>query len=426
MDALRRAGTTVCEPVLDVHLEFPADVLGADHGHAHRRRGRCRARRTSAARVCTLDGEIRAARLHDLQSRLPDLTRGEGVLESAFGGYRAGRRASRRRVRAPTATRSTAPTTSAASRASRFREPDRARPGHADRPGPGAAGSGPRSVRSGDTRRQRTGPNTVATGLAETDYLVVGAGAMGMAFTDALIDHADVHVTLVDRRHAAGGHWQDAYPFVQLHQASLFYGVASTVLGQRRRRRSGVRRRGCRNGPGSRRSRATTTTSCTAASSDPAASRSSAATSTTPTAVAPRDVTRAPATTTEIHVRRRVVDATYLSPTIPATTPPPFGVADDVRVVPVNDLARLDAAPSSYVIVGSGKTATDGIVWLLTQRRAARPHRLGPPARPVDAQPRTSCSPTRWSRSAWPPTRWPPPPTPSRSTTSSCASKRRA
>ena len=64
----------------------------------------------------------------------------------------------------------------------------------------------------------------------ETDYLVVGAGAMGMAFTDALIDHADVHVTLVDRRHAAGGHWEDAYPFVQLHQASLFYGVASTVV----------------------------------------------------------------------------------------------------------------------------------------------------------------------------------------------------
>src|SRR3978361_1413495 len=65
----------------------------------------------------------------------------------------------------------------------------------------------------------------------DTDNLVVGAGAMGMAFTDALIDHADVHVTLVDRRPVAGGHWQDAYPFVQLHQASLFYGVASTVLG---------------------------------------------------------------------------------------------------------------------------------------------------------------------------------------------------
>src|SRR5260370_38672172 len=67
---------------------------------------------------------------------------------------------------------------------------------------------------------------------SETDYLVVGAGAMGMAFTDALIDHADVHVTLVDRRHASGGHWLDAYPFVRLHQASLFYGVASMVLGR--------------------------------------------------------------------------------------------------------------------------------------------------------------------------------------------------
>src|SRR3954447_5660939 len=64
-----------------------------------------------------------------------------------------------------------------------------------------------------------------------TDYLGVGAGAMGMPFPDALVDHADVHVTLVDRRHAAGGHWQDAYPFVQLHQASVFYGVGSPVWG---------------------------------------------------------------------------------------------------------------------------------------------------------------------------------------------------
>ena len=28
--------------------------------------------------------------------------------------------------------------------------------------------------------------------MLEADYLVVGAGAMGMAFTDALIDHAGV------------------------------------------------------------------------------------------------------------------------------------------------------------------------------------------------------------------------------------------
>jgi hypothetical protein len=41
-------------------------------------------------------------------------------------------------------------------------------------------------------------------------------------------------------------------------------------------------------------------------------------------------------------------------------------VDDDVRVVAINELARLTAAPMRYVIVGSGKTATDGIVWLLS------------------------------------------------------------
>src|ERR1044072_8739504 len=63
------------------------------------------------------------------------------------------------------------------------------------------------------------------------DYLVVGAGAVGMAFTDALIDHADVSVVVVDRRYGVGGHWLDAYPFVRLPQAPSFSGVASTLLG---------------------------------------------------------------------------------------------------------------------------------------------------------------------------------------------------
>ena len=70
------------------------------------------------------------------------------------------------------------------------------------------------------------------TALLEADYLVVGAGATGMAFTDALIDHnPEARVALVDRRHSVGGHWLDAYPFVQLHQSSAFYGVPSTLLG---------------------------------------------------------------------------------------------------------------------------------------------------------------------------------------------------
>jgi NAD(P)-binding Rossmann-like domain len=207
------------------------------------------------------------------------------------------------------------------------------------------------------TRVTRPGP-------VSTDYLVVGAGAMGMAFTDALIDHADVHVTLVDRRPAAGGHWLDAYPFVQLHQASLFYGVASTVLGsgavQTRGPETGLQERARQSEIQAyyddilhRRFLASDRVTFLGGSEYHTDGSSHLVTS------------RVSGDTVAVDVRRRVVDATYLAPTIPATTPPPFGVADDARVVPVNDLARLSATPSSYVIVGSGKTATDGIVWLL-------------------------------------------------------------
>lgn len=199
-----------------------------------------------------------------------------------------------------------------------------------------------------------------------TDYLVVGAGAMGMAFTDALIDHADVHVTLVDRRPAAGGHWQDAYPFVQLHQASVFYGAASTVLGSGARQQEGPEAGLQERASGSairsyyddllhRRFTGSGRVTFLGASEHHAHGDEQLVTS------------RVSGETTRIEVRRRVVDATYLSPTIPATTPPPFGVADGVDVVTVNELPSLVGAPKRYVVVGSGKTATDGIVWLLAQ-----------------------------------------------------------
>ena len=76
--------------------------------------------------------------------------------------------------------------------------------------------------------------------MIETDYLVVGAGAAGMAFTDSLIAESDADVVMVDRRHRPGGHWNDAYPFVRLHQPSAFYGVNSRRPRHRLdRRRSG-------------------------------------------------------------------------------------------------------------------------------------------------------------------------------------------
>ena len=204
----------------------------------------------------------------------------------------------------------------------------------------------------------------MATRSLETDYLVVGAGAVGMAFTDALIDHADVHVTLVDRRHAPGGHWQDAYPFVQLHQASVFYGVASTVLGrgsvQQSGPEAGLQERARQSEIAAyyddilhRRFLGSGRVTFLAGSEYHADDSSHLVTS------------RVSGETVQVDVRRRVVDATYVAPTIPATTPPPFGIGDDVRIVAVNELARLAAAPDRYVIVGSGKTATDGIVWLV-------------------------------------------------------------
>ena len=70
--------------------------------------------------------------------------------------------------------------------------------------------------------------------LVDTDYLVVGAGASGLAFADALVAEADVEVTLIDRRHAPGGHWLQAYPFVRLHTPSAYYGVNSLALGEDR------------------------------------------------------------------------------------------------------------------------------------------------------------------------------------------------
>ena len=66
----------------------------------------------------------------------------------------------------------------------------------------------------------------------ECDYLVIGAGATGLAFVDELIHGSrNITVILVDKRAKPGGHWVDAYSFVRLHQPAAWYGVNSKVLG---------------------------------------------------------------------------------------------------------------------------------------------------------------------------------------------------
>ena len=198
--------------------------------------------------------------------------------------------------------------------------------------------------------------------LIEADYLVVGAGAMGMAFTDALIDHApDVRVALVDRRHGAGGHWLAAYPFVRLHQASCFYGVASTLLGGGQ-----LQTRGPEAGLSERADQP----SICAYYADLLGARFAGSVEFFGGCdhLGGRTfVSRISGQQYSVPESCRVVDARYLAPDIPAELPPKFAVGDDVRVVPVNDLVRLEEAPSQYVVVGSGKTATDAIVWLLSR-----------------------------------------------------------
>ncbi|MFE4533559.1 GTP-binding protein [Streptomyces scopuliridis] len=88
MSALERAGTTVYEPMHRFRLDLPADALGAVLPVL----GRLRAvPRTSAANgsAYLLEGEIPAARVHELEQRLPTLTSGEGVLEASFDHYEA-------------------------------------------------------------------------------------------------------------------------------------------------------------------------------------------------------------------------------------------------------------------------------------------------------------------------------------------------
>lgn len=184
-----------------------------------------------------------------------------------------------------------------------------------------------------------------------------------MAFTDALLTHSDATVTIVDRGHAPGGHWIDAYPFVTLHQPSAFYGVSSAPLGQdavdmagtnagyyelagadeirayfarvmhRHFLQSGrVRYFPCSEYVGNGRF---------------------------VSSLAPKSAT--------VRVRRKIVDTTYLEGSIPATSAPPFEVTDGVRCVPVGEIARLRERPERFVIIGAGKTALDACVWLLEQ-----------------------------------------------------------
>jgi ribosomal protection tetracycline resistance protein len=86
MDALQEAGTVVNEPIHRFRLDTPADTLGSVLPALARVRAVSQIP-TIRGSSCTVDGDIPAARVHELRQQLSALTRGEGVLECAFDRY---------------------------------------------------------------------------------------------------------------------------------------------------------------------------------------------------------------------------------------------------------------------------------------------------------------------------------------------------
>ena len=199
----------------------------------------------------------------------------------------------------------------------------------------------------------------------ETDYLVVGAGAAGMAFVDALIAACDADVVMVDRRHRPGGHWNDAYPFVRLAQPSAFYGVNSRTLGD-----DSIDTAGLNSGMYERATAAQLCDYYQQVLSEqmlPSGRVRFFGMSECNSTVGgeQRFVSRLTGDATTVRVRQRVVDARYLEPSIPATHVRSFDAEPGVRLIAINDLVRLDSPASGFTVIGAGKTAMDACLWLL-------------------------------------------------------------
>ncbi|WP_395776734.1 NAD(P)-binding protein [Aquidulcibacter sp.] len=200
----------------------------------------------------------------------------------------------------------------------------------------------------------------------ETDYLIVGAGAVGLAFADTLLAETDAHITIVDRHGKPGGHWNDAYSFVSLHQPSAFYGVNSLPLGHDRIDETGINQ------------------GLYELASGPEVSGyfekvmnqrllASGAVQYFPMSNYKGDgrfVSLLSGKETQVHIRKKTVDATYFGTTVPSTHKPQFAVEPGVDFVPLNELPHLwkrsQGMPKHFVIVGAGKTGMDAACWLLT------------------------------------------------------------
>ncbi len=205
----------------------------------------------------------------------------------------------------------------------------------------------------------------------ETDYLIIGAGAVGLAFADTLIaEDPDCHITFVDKHAKPGGHWNDAYGFVALHQPSSTYGVNSLEFQTEHIDEHGPNKGLHALASGTEvlayfekvmdlKLLPTGRVTYHRLSEYKGKNDSGDA----------KVVSILNGTETTIKVRRRTVDATYYQTSVPATHKRNFEVSDRAEVVPPGHLPglwkRAGDLPSHYVILGAGKTAMDTGVWLI-------------------------------------------------------------
>ena len=204
----------------------------------------------------------------------------------------------------------------------------------------------------------------------ETDYLIIGAGAVGLAFADTLLDEdPECHITLVDKHAKPGGHWNDAYSFVALHQPSATYGVNSMELCPDR-----VDEHGHNAGMYPLAKHAEILAYYSKLMSE--------------RMIPSGRVAYFPLTEylekngsehrvrhilsgeeDVISVRRKLVDGTWFQTSVPSTHKPAFEIAEGTRFAIPGDLPNLwqdtDNLPDHYVVIGGGKTAMDTAVWLL-------------------------------------------------------------